>query len=61
MASVCYEIGNKHLPLFYEDDELLLPYEAPLFQLLLAAGYDVKQGKRKLLDPLRTSVTPHGT
>lgn len=60
MASVCYEIGNKHLPLFYEKDELLVPYEKPLFRLLSAQGYTVRQEKRKLLQQLRTTVSPHG-
>lgn len=59
MASVCYEIGNKHLPLFYENDELLVPFELPLFRLLEAQGYEVKQDKRKLLQPLKTTVSPH--
>jgi len=59
MASVCYEIGNKHLPLFYEDDELLVPFELPLFRLLSAQGYDIKQGKRKLIQALKTTVSPH--
>jgi len=27
MASVCYEIGNKHLPLFFDKEELLVPFE----------------------------------
>lgn len=31
MASVCYEIGNKHLPLFYDADQLLVPFENPLY------------------------------
>lgn len=61
MASVCYEIGNKHLPLFYEEQQLLVPFENPLYKLLLAQGYDVKQENRKLLQPLKTTVTPHGT
>ncbi|MCW3092652.1 MAG: Urease accessory protein ureE [Ferruginibacter sp.] len=60
MASVCYEIGNKHLPVFYEEDEILVAFESPLFRTLLAAGYDVSQGKRKLINPLKTSVSPHG-
>ena len=59
MASVCYEIGNKHLPLFYENDELLVPFELPLFRLLEAQGYDVRQEERKLLQPLKTTVSPH--
>lgn len=60
MASVCYEIGNKHLPLFYEEDEVLVAFEAPLFRLLSASGYAVEQGKRKLITPLKTSVAAHG-
>src|SRR4051812_1700626 len=40
MASVCYEIGNKHLPLFYSNEEILVPFEVPLFRLLSVAGYE---------------------
>jgi len=61
MASVCYEIGNKHLPLFYEADALLVPYEDPLFRLLTAGGYAPVREIKKLLQPLNTSVTPHDT
>ena len=60
MASVCYEIGNKHLPLFYEDDAVLVPYEESLCKLLLAQGYDIKQASKKLLQSLKTTVSPHG-
>jgi urease accessory protein len=59
MASVCYEIGNKHLPLFFEKEEVLVPFEMPLFRLLSSQGYAIKQDKRKLLYPLRTTVAPH--
>ncbi len=59
MASVCYEIGNKHLPLFYEDDAVLVAFEAPLFRLLSASGYEVEQGERKLINPLKTTVAAH--
>jgi urease accessory protein len=59
VASVCYEIGNKHLPLFFEKEELLVPFEMPLFRLLSSQGYAIKQDKRKLLQPLKTTVSPH--
>ena len=59
IASVCYEIGNKHLPLYIEKEELLVPYETPLFRMLLAGGYDVRQEERKLLYPLKTTVAAH--
>ena len=60
MASICYEIGNKHLPLFYEDGELLVPFENPMFRLLEAKGHAISKAKRKLLNQLKTTVTPHG-
>jgi urease accessory protein len=60
MASVCYEIGNKHLPLFYEAEVLLIPLDIPLLRLLSAQGYDIKEERRKLLQPLKTTVSPHG-
>ncbi len=59
MATLCYEIGNKHLPLFYDNDEILVAYEAPLFRLLTANGYQPIQEKRKLLHQLKTNVAPH--
>ena len=59
MALACYEIGNKHLPLFYEDDTLLIPYDAPTHRLLQASGLNPEIQKKKLLHQLRTSVLPH--
>lgn len=60
MASLCYEIGNKHLPLFYEEETLLVPYEKTLHKYLLAAGYAISVEERKLQNALRTTVSPHG-
>lgn len=59
MAYACYEIGNKHLPLFYEDDALLLPYDGPVYRMLQAAGLEPQLQKKKLLFQLRTTVAPH--
>lgn len=61
MASICYEIGNKHLPLFYWNDEVLVPFEMPLFNMLTAAGYEPIKEKRKLINQLKTTVAPHST
>lgn len=60
MAFACYEIGNKHLPLFYEADFLLMPYDAPVYRLLQASGFAPVIERRKLLHQLRTTVSPHG-
>jgi urease accessory protein len=61
VAALCYEIGNKHLPLFYHQNELLVPFEAPLFKILSAAGYAPKRESRKLMNQLKTTVTAHAT
>ena len=60
MAILCYEIGNKHLPLYYEDDMLLMPFEEPLFRWLMASGFKPEKHFMKLHNPLRTSVAAHG-
>ena len=60
MASVCYEIGNKHLPLFFNNNEIIIPFDAPLFRLLSAAGYELTRENRKLMNALKTTVSPHG-
>jgi urease accessory protein len=61
MAALCYEIGNKHLPLFYQVPDLLMPFDQPLYQLLTAQGYAVQRAQRSLTHPLRTTVTPHSS
>ena len=58
-AAVCYEIGNRHMPLFYEVDELLVPYDVPLYNLLLTLGYVIKIEERKLNCSFQTTVLPH--
>jgi urease accessory protein len=58
-ASLCYEIGNRHLPLFYEGDDLLVPYELPLHNILQASDYQVKVEERKLSNALKTTILPH--
>lgn len=49
VAKVCYEIGNRHSPLFYSDDysELVLPYDEPMLEMLkkLEVEADVKMMK----------------
>lgn len=59
MATICYEIGNKHMPLFIEGDNLLLPYEAPMFKWLEGAGYEPKKAQGKLVNRLKSGVSDH--
>ena len=59
IAAICYEIGNRHLPLFYDGNELLVPCDVPLYNLLVTMGYSVKIEERKLNHSFQTTVLPH--
>lgn len=59
MATVCYEIGNKHMPLFIDGNEILLPYETPMFKWLEIAGYEPQEVSRKLLNRLKSKSSDH--
>ena len=59
MGRVCYEIGNKHLPLFIQNEEILLPYEEPIFNWLNASGYNIGRENLKLVNMLKTNVLSH--
>ncbi len=59
MGRVCYEIGNKHLPMFIENGEVLLPFEEPIYRWLLAGFQSVRKENIKLLNMLNANVS-HG-
>ncbi|WP_303817262.1 urease accessory protein UreE [Actinobacillus minor] len=61
MARACYEIGNKHSPLFLDGDEVTLPYDKPMFEWLQAAGFQPQKAERRLSQALRAnSAQGHG-
>jgi urease accessory protein len=55
MGRICNEIGIRQLPLFYQADEILVAFDASLFQSFSSAGYDLIRGKIKLTTPLTKS------
>ncbi|WP_413998001.1 urease accessory protein UreE [Flavobacterium sp. W1B] len=60
MGTICYEIGNKHLPLFIQDDKIMMPFEMPMFRWLEASGYFPEKQELQLLHLLKSNVAPHG-
>ncbi|WP_261512809.1 urease accessory protein UreE [Chryseobacterium paludis] len=60
MGTVCYEIGNKHIPLFIQNDQVLLPFEMPMYRWLEASGFAPELQNVKLLNLLKSNVEPHG-
>ena len=60
LAAACFEIGNRHLPLFMDNDELMVAFDKPLARYFEASNYKIKKEERKLVKPLKTTVAPHG-
>ncbi len=52
MGKACYEIGNRHSPLFYQEDTLLMPYDPPLLEALKKCGFDAYKCSARLIAPL---------
>jgi len=59
-ASLCYDIGNRHAPIFWESNTVFLPYDEPMFQMLGMHGYQPKKESRILRNMLRTNIPRHG-
>lgn len=59
MGRICYEIGNKHLPLFIQENKVMIPYEDPIFNWLKAGNYDIRIKNMRLLNLLNANVQPH--
>jgi len=55
-ALLAYEIGNKHIPLYVENNNLLVPYERTLFEWLQNKGYQPEVLQKKLTSPLNANV-----
>lgn len=60
MGTVCYEIGNKHMPLFIQDNQVMMPFEMPMFRWLEASGYQPEKQIVQLFHLLKSNVEPHG-
>lgn len=51
MGKACYEIGNRHAPLFIEGDELLTPFDEPLMTALIKCGFSAEKKTARLKIP----------
>ncbi|GGK83361.1 urease accessory protein UreE [Rufibacter glacialis] len=49
VGTLCFEIGNKHVPIFItHENEVCVAYDAPLYQLLLSGGFRAEIEERVL-------------
>lgn len=60
MGTICFEIGNKHIPVFInEEAEVSVEFERPLYTLLEKYGYRPRKEVRKLLKTHALVVRRH--
>ncbi|MDR2670735.1 MAG: urease accessory protein UreE [Oscillospiraceae bacterium] len=59
LVKLCYEIGNRHAPFFYDESGagFLLPYDAPMFALLEKLGHVPRPLTARLMPEKRISNT----
>lgn len=62
MGIICFEIGNKHIPIYIDDNNnVSVAYETPLYTLLERAGYTPRIETKKLLKTHMLKVHGHGS
>lgn len=59
MGRICYEIGNKHIPLFLNQGEITVNFDEPLFKLLEKKGFNPNKTMRKLTNVLEHHTHEH--
>lgn len=59
IGTVCYDIGNKHIPVSLTEKEIVLPYDKPAFCLLEKNGFELKVETRIFTNQLRHNIPQH--
>ncbi len=59
MGRACYEMGNRHAPLFYQEERLLTAYDPPLFDALKKCGFEAYRCQDRLISPLSRQTGGH--
>jgi urease accessory protein len=63
LAKLCYEIGNRHAPLFYGDSDnaFVTPFDKPMADMIERLGYkyEVKQVKLSGSDAISASMSSY--
>ena len=59
IGTVCYDIGNKHIPISLNEKEIVLPFDKPTFFLLEKNGFELKVETRIFNNQLRNNIPQH--
>lgn len=59
VAQACHAIGNRHAPLFFQEGELLTPYDQPLMTALNKLGLSTYKKKARLTKNIGGNSSGH--
>lgn len=60
MGRACYELGNRHVPLSFEDDCVCVPYDRPTFEYLKKKGFCCELSVEKFCPQVMVRGHSHG-
>ena len=62
LARLCYEVGNRHAPFFYGENELefLTPYDEPMMLMMKELGLHPEKKEERLLNEKKVSLRVSG-
>jgi urease accessory protein len=60
MGRVCFELGNRHLPLSIGEDCVVTPYDNPTFEYLRRLGFHCEQAVEKFTPEVVVRGHHHG-
>lgn len=56
MAQVCYQLGNRHAPVFLDQGQVLIPWDPTIAEWLTKSGISMQIEKRRLKHALHAAV-----
>jgi Urease accessory protein UreE len=59
MGRACYEIGNRHIPIFLKENEVNVAYDEPIFKHLAKLGFNPEKVTTKLTNGLGNGIHSH--
>lgn len=60
VGTVCYDIGNKHIPVSLAESEIVIPFDKPTYCLLEKNGFEIRTEVRIFSNQLRHNIPQHG-
>lgn len=59
MAQVCYQLGNRHARVFFEGEEILIPFDQTIVDLFKKLSFSVTIEERRLVYALQSTPGHH--